>query len=142
MQIFAAALIVAALDANPTIIVAQQGGRLPPVQSSISDGLTPELAVMVYQRCAAFFTARGLLLTVHVAPLAEAKAVATATAFRNGAARIAEKYKLDLGETAMADTLEAMVGDYIDEFALSGNATGLTVAGALKADYDFCMSLG
>jgi hypothetical protein len=140
MQLLAAALVVAALDANPAII-AQQGGRLTPVEATMSEKLTPELALMIYQRCAAFFSARSLLLISHKADRAEARAVATASAFRVGATRLAEKYQLDLGEAAMETTLEGMIGDYIEEFALSGNATGIIVTGTLKADHDFCMSL-
>ena len=64
MQLLAAAILVAALDANPAII-AQQGGRLTPVEATMWKKLTPELALMIYQRCAAFFSARGLLLTSH-----------------------------------------------------------------------------
>ena len=140
MQLLAAALVVAALTPNPAI-VAQQGGRLTPVEATISEKLTPELALMIYQRCAAFFSARSLLLTHQKAERAEARAVATAKAFRVGAARLAEKYQIDLGETAMETTLEGMIGDYIEEFTLSGNATGIVVTGTLKADHDFCMSL-
>jgi hypothetical protein len=144
MNLLAAALAVAVLTTSQPI-VAQKGGRLEPVQSALSQGLTPELAVMMFQRCTALFEAQSqLVLTRGKSDWAAAfasKATHTASAFRHTAMSVAEKYRVNLDETAMDTAVEQMRGAYVDEFALTGAMAPLPFVGTLKADHDFCMSL-
>jgi hypothetical protein len=146
MQFFAAAVAAVALVTTNPAIVAQTGGRLEPVQASISERLTPEQVLMVYQRCSAFFSAQSTRILTFGATEFEQrsadKAIRFARAFRDNAASTAAKYNLAVDDAAMTATLEQMTVAYLGEFVLSGDATGTPVMGLVKTDYDFCIGLG